>query len=201
MKGKRKQRTTKGLEIPIPTKSDFDANLAKVAPPASRKRPGGKDRPLNELIQATKFIQDRKRMIIRVIPSRVWLSGLDLNDVVAAQTLEPPVDGSLPLARFLDDGERMVLGAGGPVEFREQADEVVKSRAQLMDIVAGKNPKDQRWWLEVLRTEDVPAGIRIVLGDVFVRCAFPGLAFSVERFKMRYSPPDAFPASVEMVHA
>lgn len=42
---KSKQRTEKGLEIPVPSKGDFDANLAKVAPPASRKRPGGKDRP------------------------------------------------------------------------------------------------------------------------------------------------------------
>lgn len=40
-----KQKTDKGLEIPVPTKGDFDANLAKVAPPAGRKRPGGKDRP------------------------------------------------------------------------------------------------------------------------------------------------------------
>jgi hypothetical protein len=40
-----KQKTDKGLEIPIPTKGEFDASLAKVAPPASRKRPGGKDRP------------------------------------------------------------------------------------------------------------------------------------------------------------
>ena len=44
-KERRKQKTGKGLEIPVPTKGDFDANLAKVAPPAGRKRPGGKDRP------------------------------------------------------------------------------------------------------------------------------------------------------------
>lgn len=45
-KKSRKQKTEKGLEIPVPTKDDFDASLAKVAPkPASRKRPGGKDRP------------------------------------------------------------------------------------------------------------------------------------------------------------
>ncbi len=42
---RRKQKTEKGLEILVPSKGDFDANLAKVAPPASRKRPGGKDRP------------------------------------------------------------------------------------------------------------------------------------------------------------
>ncbi len=43
---RRKQKTAKGLEIPIPTKGEFDANLARVAPkPASRKRPDGKDRP------------------------------------------------------------------------------------------------------------------------------------------------------------
>jgi hypothetical protein len=41
----RKQKTEKGLEIPVPSKGEFDANLAKVAPPASRKRPDGKDRP------------------------------------------------------------------------------------------------------------------------------------------------------------
>lgn len=41
----RKQKTEKGLEIPVPRKGEFDANLAKVAPPASRKRPGGRDRP------------------------------------------------------------------------------------------------------------------------------------------------------------
>lgn len=42
---KRKQKTDKGLEIPVPTKGDFDANLAKVAPPVRRKRPAEKDRP------------------------------------------------------------------------------------------------------------------------------------------------------------
>ena len=42
---KAKQRTAKGLEIPVPTKGDFDANLARVAPPASRKRPDEKDPP------------------------------------------------------------------------------------------------------------------------------------------------------------
>ena len=42
---KPKQKTTKGLTIPVPTRGEFDANLAKVAPPAGRKRPGGKDRP------------------------------------------------------------------------------------------------------------------------------------------------------------
>jgi hypothetical protein len=42
---RRKQKTEKGLEIPVPSKGEFDANLAKVAPPASRKRPGEKDRP------------------------------------------------------------------------------------------------------------------------------------------------------------
>lgn len=42
---KRKQKTEKGLEIPVPIKGDFDAALAKAAPPADRKRPDGKDRP------------------------------------------------------------------------------------------------------------------------------------------------------------
>lgn len=42
---KRKQKTNKGLEIPIPAKGDFDAALSKVAPPAGRKRPDEKDRP------------------------------------------------------------------------------------------------------------------------------------------------------------
>ena len=43
---RRKQKTEKGLEIPVPSKGEFDANLAKVAPkPASRKRPDEKDRP------------------------------------------------------------------------------------------------------------------------------------------------------------
>jgi hypothetical protein len=40
-----KQKTEKGLEIPVPSKGEFDADLAKVAPPVGRKRPGGKDRP------------------------------------------------------------------------------------------------------------------------------------------------------------
>lgn len=42
---RRRQKTAKGLEIPVPTKGEFDANLAKVAPPVGRKRPGAKDRP------------------------------------------------------------------------------------------------------------------------------------------------------------
>lgn len=41
----RKQKTEKGLEIPVPTKGDFDAAISKVAPPAGRKRPVEKDRP------------------------------------------------------------------------------------------------------------------------------------------------------------
>jgi hypothetical protein len=45
MAKERKQKTDKGLEIPVPSKGDFDAAMKKVAPPAGRKRPGGKDRP------------------------------------------------------------------------------------------------------------------------------------------------------------
>ncbi len=41
----RKQKTDKGLEIPVPTKGDFDAAMRKVAPPVGRKRPDEKDRP------------------------------------------------------------------------------------------------------------------------------------------------------------
>lgn len=41
----RKQKTDKGLEIPVPTKGDFDAALSKAAPPAGRKHPDEKDRP------------------------------------------------------------------------------------------------------------------------------------------------------------
>ena len=44
-----KQKTVpaqgKPVEIPIPTKGEFDDALAKVAPPAGRKRPAGKDQP------------------------------------------------------------------------------------------------------------------------------------------------------------
>jgi hypothetical protein len=43
--GKRNQKTDKGLEIPVPSKGDFDAALSKVAPPASRKRPDEKGPP------------------------------------------------------------------------------------------------------------------------------------------------------------
>gem|GEM_PF-6736348 len=42
---KRKQKTDKGLEIPVPSKGDFDAAMRKVAPPAGRKRPDEKDLP------------------------------------------------------------------------------------------------------------------------------------------------------------
>lgn len=41
----RKQKTDKGLEIPVPTKGEFDAAMRKVAPPVGRKRPDEKDRP------------------------------------------------------------------------------------------------------------------------------------------------------------
>lgn len=41
----RKQKTDKGLEIPVPTKGEFDAAMRKVAPPKGRKRPAEKDRP------------------------------------------------------------------------------------------------------------------------------------------------------------
>lgn len=41
----KKQKTEKGLEIPVPTKGAFDAAMKKVAPPAGRKRPDEKDRP------------------------------------------------------------------------------------------------------------------------------------------------------------
>ncbi len=33
----RKQKTGKGLEIPVPTKGDFDEAMKKVAPPIGRK--------------------------------------------------------------------------------------------------------------------------------------------------------------------
>lgn len=42
---KPKQKTSKGLEIPVPTKGDFDAAIAKVAPPAGRKRPDDSGQP------------------------------------------------------------------------------------------------------------------------------------------------------------
>jgi hypothetical protein len=42
---RRKEKTPKGLEVPIPTKGEFDAAMRKVAPPAGRKRPDEKDPP------------------------------------------------------------------------------------------------------------------------------------------------------------
>jgi hypothetical protein len=39
------QKTEKGLEIPVPSKGDFDAAMRKVAPPVGRKRPDGKGQP------------------------------------------------------------------------------------------------------------------------------------------------------------
>jgi hypothetical protein len=42
---RRKEKTPKGLEVPVPTKGEFDAAMRKVAPPAGRKRPDEKDRP------------------------------------------------------------------------------------------------------------------------------------------------------------
>jgi hypothetical protein len=42
---RRKQKTEKGLEIPVPTKGEFDTAMRKVAPPVGRKRPVGRDRP------------------------------------------------------------------------------------------------------------------------------------------------------------
>src|SRR5688572_6019040 len=40
-----KQHTPKGTEIRVPKRREFDDLLKKVAPPVSRKRPGGKGRP------------------------------------------------------------------------------------------------------------------------------------------------------------
>lgn len=45
MPRERKQKTDKGLEIPVPTKGDFDAAMKKVAPPARRKRPDERSGP------------------------------------------------------------------------------------------------------------------------------------------------------------
>jgi hypothetical protein len=45
---RQKTRPKKGkpVEIPVPTRGEFDALVKKVAPgPAGRKRPAGKDRP------------------------------------------------------------------------------------------------------------------------------------------------------------
>ena len=42
---RRKQKTEKGLEIPVPTKGEFDAAMKQVAPPAGRKRLAEKDQP------------------------------------------------------------------------------------------------------------------------------------------------------------
>jgi hypothetical protein len=39
-KERRKQKTDKGLEIPVPTKGEFDAAMRKAAPLAGRKPPG-----------------------------------------------------------------------------------------------------------------------------------------------------------------
>jgi hypothetical protein len=38
----KKQKTEKGLEIPVPSKGDFDSAMKKVAPPIRRKpdKPG-----------------------------------------------------------------------------------------------------------------------------------------------------------------
>jgi hypothetical protein len=44
-KEQKTEKTPKGLEVPVPTKGEFDAAMKKVAPPAGRKRPDGKDRP------------------------------------------------------------------------------------------------------------------------------------------------------------
>ncbi len=44
-KRNKSQKTEKGLEIPVPSKGDFDSAMRKVAPPAGRKRPDEKDRP------------------------------------------------------------------------------------------------------------------------------------------------------------
>ena len=44
-KNQPKQKTDKGLEIPVPKRSEFDAAIEKVAPPAGRKRPAEKDQP------------------------------------------------------------------------------------------------------------------------------------------------------------
>lgn len=45
MAKRRTQKTEKGLEIPVPSKGDFDSAMKKVAPPAGRRRPDEKDRP------------------------------------------------------------------------------------------------------------------------------------------------------------
>lgn len=45
MAKRRKERTPKGLEVPVPTKGEFDAAMKKVAPPVGRRRPDEKDRP------------------------------------------------------------------------------------------------------------------------------------------------------------
>jgi hypothetical protein len=45
MARRRTQKTEKGLDIPVPSKGDFDSAMKTVAPPAGRRRPDGKDRP------------------------------------------------------------------------------------------------------------------------------------------------------------
>jgi hypothetical protein len=45
MAKRRKEKTPKGLEVPVPTKGEFDAAMRKVAPPVGHRPPDEKDRP------------------------------------------------------------------------------------------------------------------------------------------------------------
>lgn len=44
-KQKTQPKMGKPVEIPVPKRSDFDASMEKVAPPAGRKRPAEKEQP------------------------------------------------------------------------------------------------------------------------------------------------------------
>ena len=53
--GKREptQKTPKGLEIPVPKREDVMGAIEKVAGPAGRKRPDGKDQKRSQLRELT----------------------------------------------------------------------------------------------------------------------------------------------------
>lgn len=154
------------------------------------------------LVKSIECIEGRERMVYRIVRSRVWLDGCDLRDVIAAQALEHRSRITPPIGTVKSGREPMMLAASNPVHFSERADQVIESRAKLMEIVASDNAQTERRWIEVLRAEDVPSGIRIVLDDKLVSCSFPGEPFRVQKFEMLFGALESLATPVQrMTHS
>jgi hypothetical protein len=151
------------------------------------------------LVETIEFMQDGERMARRIIPSVIRLNGLDLIDVIAAQSREHSATLPSPVSTLKGDREGMGFCAGRSVQRSESADEIIEGRSNLVSKIANEYTHANWDWLNVIRPEDVPASIRIALRDKLVDCTFVSHKIRVERFQMLFRPLDPLTATIQMM--